>query len=149
MQRQRASTTFNRLTPFAARTCSGGLIATTVIFAAITLSPFAPGQVGKPLRGSSDIELYRAEVERIRHGEGYYDAAAAELIARGYPTQSVFNWRTPLPMWFIGHLPDPVLGRALLGLLAAGVMVLGFEAMARDAATVHALQIPLICVAGR
>ena len=32
----------------------------------------------------------------IHAGQSYYDAAAAELTARGYPTHSVFNWRTPL-----------------------------------------------------
>ena len=52
------------------------------------------------------MALYRAEVDRIRNGEGYYQAAAAELTARGYPTRSVFNWRTPLPMWLLGKHAD-------------------------------------------
>ena len=45
--------------------------------------------------------------DRIRAGEGYYQVAAEELVERGYPTRSVFNWRTPLPMWTAhAFLPD-------------------------------------------
>jgi hypothetical protein len=82
--------------------------------------------------GEGDVALYWAEVERIHAGAGYYEAAAAELTSRGYPTRSVFNWRTPLPMWLIGRMPDLVGGKVLLGLLALGVLVLGFELIARE-----------------
>jgi hypothetical protein len=78
------------------------------------------------------VALYRAEVDRIHNGEGYYQAAAAELTARGYPTRSVFNWRTPLPMWLLGKLPAAAWGRALLGALSLALVLMAFEALARE-----------------
>jgi hypothetical protein len=44
---------------------------------------------------SSDLDLYKAIVERMREGDSYYGAAHDELVERGYGTRSVFNWRTP------------------------------------------------------
>ena len=87
------------VTPVQARAVLGALAAAAVLCVAVTFSPLASGWVGKPGRGEGDTALYRAEVDRIRAGEGYYEAASAELVQRGYPTASVFNWRTPLPMW--------------------------------------------------
>ena len=81
------------------------------------------------------MALYRAEVDRIHSGEGYYQAAAAELTARGYPTRSVFNWRTPLPVWLLGKMPAVVLGKALLGAMALLLMLMAFEAVARERMT--------------
>src|SRR5258708_5422423 len=78
------------------------LFLATGLFVAITFSPLKSGFADAPNRGPGDIELYRAEVDRIHAGESYYDTIAAELRARGYPTRSVFNWRMPLPVWFIG-----------------------------------------------
>ena len=125
-------TGYARLTPFQARAVLAALLLTTALFVGITLSPLARGQVGKPLVGAGDLALYRAEIDRIRTGEGYYQAAAEELTSRGYPTRSVFNWRTPLPTWLIGHLPDPMFGKVLLCLLAAALILLSFEALSRE-----------------
>jgi hypothetical protein len=86
-----------------------------------------------PAQGDGDTGLYRAEISRIHAGEGYYQAAAKELVARGYPTQSVFNWRTPLPVWALGKLPDPGLGKAISILLALALVTLGFEWISREA----------------
>jgi hypothetical protein len=99
--------------------------------------------VGRDRGGEGDIALYKAEVDRIRDGQGYYEAAAEELVARGYPTRSVFNWRTPLPMWLLGKLPSPAQSKAILGLLALATMILGFEALAREQG--HGLGRPLAC----
>jgi hypothetical protein len=52
-----------------------------------------------------DLDCYRRIVERVHNGEGYYAAAYEELTRRGYPTQSVFNWRLPLLAWVMGHMP--------------------------------------------
>jgi hypothetical protein len=139
------STGYAKLTPLAARAVLAGLVLTTALLVWITLSPFARGQVDKPPRGPSDVELYRAVADRIHRGEGYYDASAAEMVPRHYPTRSVFNWRTPLLLWGIGHLPSPSDGKILLGFLAVGLMILAFEAMARDAG--QGIIAPLICVA--
>jgi hypothetical protein len=69
---------------------------------AVSLSPMASGFADAPSRGASDVDLYHAEVERIARGESYYSAAGAELHERGYPTRSIFNWRTPLPKNVLG-----------------------------------------------
>jgi hypothetical protein len=123
---------FERLTPRGARLVLGATAAVTLFFIAITLSPLASGFADAPDRGASDIELYRAEVARVHQGEGYYDSAAAELAARGYPTRSVFNWRTPLPVWLLGILPDPGVGRTLLSLLALSGIAIATHFVARD-----------------
>ena len=123
---------FERLTPWQARLVLAVTAAVALLFVAITLSPLASGFADAPSRGASDIELYRAEVDRIHEGEGYYDAAAKELTARGYPTRSVFNWRPPLPVWLLGVLPDPRIGRTLLSLLAVAAILFASHFIAND-----------------
>lgn len=104
-----------------------------LFFVAITFSPLKSGYADAPDRGPGDVELYRAEVERIHAGEGYYQAAAAELRPRGYPTRSIFNWRTPLPVWLIGAVPDRAIAKSLLGLAALALLGLAFGLLHRDA----------------
>ena len=94
------------------------------------------------------MALYRAEVDRIHRGEGYYQAAAAELTPRGYPTRSVFNWRTPLPMWLLGKLPAAAIGKVLLGGLALLLVLMAMEALAREENTVTHTQTPRDCGRG-
>lgn len=105
----------------------------TVAALVVSLSPLKSGFADRPSRGPGDVALYRAEVDRIGRGEGYYEAAATELRARGYPTRSRLNWRTPLPMAFLGWLPDPRLGQALLAGLGLLALVWAFDAVAADA----------------
>ena len=62
----------------------------------------------------SDVDLYRAVVDRVHAGQGYYPALRAELLDRGYPTSNTFNWRMPVPLALLGHLPDPAWGKFLL-----------------------------------
>ena len=57
---------------------------------------------------------------------------ATELQARGYPTRSVFNWRTPLPMWLLGVLPGEAAGRVIIGGLAALLLGLGVHVTVRE-----------------
>jgi hypothetical protein len=106
------------------------VILVTIVMAlfcvAITFSPLRSGYADAPDRGPGDFALYRAEIERVHAGESYYDAAADELVARGYPTRSVFNWRTPLPMWLLGKLPDARIGQTALALAALGMIALAF-----------------------
>jgi hypothetical protein len=70
-----------------------------------------------------DLKCYRAIVERIHNGEGYYQAADQELRTRGYPTRSVFNWRLPFLALFLGNLPNPLMGQ-VLGIMLSGVTVI-------------------------
>jgi hypothetical protein len=121
-----------RLAQREARLVLGAWAAVSMLLVGVTVSPRASGFAHLADRGPGDVDLYRAEVERIRAGEGYYQAASAELHARGYPTRSVFNWRTPLPMWLVGTLAHPG-GTIVLGALALAVLLLGFELTAREA----------------
>jgi hypothetical protein len=98
----------------------------TLLSVAVTLSPLRSGYADAPDRGPGDLALYRAEIARIRGGEGYYEAANAELRQRGYPTRSLFNWRTPLPMWLIAKLPHPQMGWWLLCALALAAVFYSF-----------------------
>ena len=83
------------------------IIGTAVLFVAITLSPLKSGYADAPDRGPGDVALYRAEIDRLHAGESYYSVAGDELRPAGYPTRSVFNWRTPLPMWLVADCPTP------------------------------------------
>ncbi len=127
-----ATNGFDRLTPWQARAVLAGTIVAAAALAAVSLSPLASGFADAPDRGVSDIELYRAEIARVHIGQSYYDAAAAELSARGYPTKSAFNWRMPLPVWPLGLLPDPEIGHALLAILALASILLAVHFVARD-----------------
>lgn len=115
-----------------ARVVLAMLFLATSLFVAITFSPFKSGFADAPNRGVGDVELYRAEVDRIHAGEPYYDVLASELRQRGYPTRSVFNWRLPLPVWGIGLLPDISLARGLLGLLGLTLICLSFKWLADE-----------------
>ncbi len=84
-------------------------------------------------RGGHDLVLYKRIVARVHGGQNYYEAAAIELPAGGYPTQSVFNWRLPTYAWLFGFLPQPRLGQGLLVVLALVAAVLPLRALAEEA----------------
>lgn len=110
-----------------------------LFFAAISLSSLRSGFADGPARGPGDVALYRAEIDRVHEGESYYVAAANELRSRGYPTRSVFNWRTPLPVWLVGKLPEIALGKAVLGAVAIGLLLLAFSLMVEEGGSRQAL----------
>ena len=126
------TTGYARLRPLAARVVLGVIALAMVAGVAVTLSPLGSTNYVPGRKEPGDVPLYRSEVDRIHNGEGYYHAAAVELTARGYPTQSVFNWRVPLPMWLIGNLPSVTFGMVLLGAMALLLMLLAFEALAGE-----------------
>ncbi len=125
-------TGYSRLSAWQARAVLAILALGALFCIEVALSPLWQGNVERSRRGAGDAALYRAEVDRIHKGEGYYQAAAAELTARGYPTLSVFNWRTPLPMWFIGRLPRSEWAKYFLGALSLGLIIFAFQALARE-----------------
>jgi len=88
-----------------------------------------------PAQGGSDLRLYRSIVERVHEGENYYDAAGTELRTQGYPTGSVFNWRTPVYAWVIGKLPAPFWAQVLLVLLALVTLLMAFGVVQRASGT--------------
>src|SRR5262249_35790545 len=75
-------------------------------------------------KGEGDLILFRRVVERVHFGENYYDAWGHEVRARGYPAQSVFNWRLPLFAWLNGNLPNLIWGQLLLCALALATVLL-------------------------
>jgi hypothetical protein len=123
---------FARLSPPVARGVLFITVAVIISFVGISVSPLAGGFATQKPSGPGDVHLYVAEIQRISHGEGYYQAASHELHAWGYPTLSVFNWRTPLPMWLIGKLPNEVLGRLLIGGLAILLLGLALAVTVRE-----------------
>ena len=75
-----------------------------------------------PVGVSRDIDTFKAIVSRLRAGESYYQVVGSELRRRGYPTLSVFNWRTPLLHTSISIMP-PGIARAALMVLAGLLLV--------------------------
>ena len=137
---------FAAISPQAARTALRITGLMIVLLVAVSLSPWASGFADKPSRGAGDVQLYRAEIDRIAAGEGYYQAADEELHQRGYPTRSVFNWRTPLPMWLLGVLPGEIFGRLIIGILAGAALLLTVIVLRREAGVCSALLGGLIMV---
>jgi hypothetical protein len=104
---------------------------TALLLVAVTFSPLRSGFADAPSRGAGDVELYQAEAARIAAGDSYYAAVEGELRERGYPMQSVFNWRTPLPVWLVAVLPQG--GAQVLLIGTAGVMwLLGLALLGRE-----------------
>jgi len=130
-----------------ARLTLGVFLLTAALFVAVTFSPLKSGFADAPDRGPNDFELYRAEVDRIGSGQSYYDAAAAELTARGYPTGSIFNWRTPLPVWLVGHLPDSAMANVILALAGLVLVLLSFQLLA-DEGSVNQAIVGVLLLAG-
>ena len=122
---------FQRLAPLTARVVLGVFAAFTIVCVATTLSPLVIDNTRVEHEGEGDIPLYWADIKRMRAGESYYEALSHELRPRGYPTKSVFNWRSPLPVWLVAKLPDPG-GRVLLCIATAGVFVYGFRILERE-----------------
>lgn len=90
------------------------------------LSVGPPPKLGGPVGVQGDVALYTAVVERLHAGEDYYDVMGVELQSRGFPVSSVFNWRTPLHLELIAHLPALDGARALL--LAVAICAIGLSA---------------------
>ena len=82
----------------------------------------------------TDLMLYRAVVERVSHGENYYEAAAAEQRARSYPTAPAPVFREPTLAWTLAALKTDGLRRAVVIGLSLITFVALMEALARSIA---------------
>ena len=110
----------------------GGLaVLSLAVAGCLSVSLGPPPKLGN-VKGPLDVELYYAVTQRVQAGQAYCDALGGELQARGYPTRSVFNWRTPLHTELIAHLPSLAWARVLLLLAAACAIGLSAAAMCRD-----------------
>jgi hypothetical protein len=91
-------------------------IAASILFGLWTV--LSPAQ-GSKSGGQSDLALYRAVIERVRHGEPYELAAVAEHRARRYPVKPFVAVRPPVLALALARLPREGIGDVALGLLAA------------------------------
>jgi hypothetical protein len=83
-------------------------------------------------KGGGDVALFGAVEQRVRGGEGYYEAMGSELRSRGYQSRSIFNWRTPLHLSLIARLPTPGWAWLLLVIVTSAAIAMAFVAMCRD-----------------
>lgn len=91
------------------------------MIACVVTALTAPAPRAMP--GEGDVALYRAIVERVRAGEGYYDAAGSELRGRGYGLRSPLNWRMPT----LAYLAATPIAKPLLIVVAAVAVALGLR----------------------
>jgi len=82
-------------------------------------------------KSGEDLRCYYAIAGRIHAGEGYYQAAYQELQRRGYPTDSVFNWRLPFLATLLGKLPSPEAGQVIAILLSFFTLWLWIDVAAK------------------
>ena len=124
---QSSATSFRRLNRWQA------LLVVVLVAATIEAGLAATREPVPPVSGtdSDDLSLYAQVVQRVHSGEEYYDALGGELRTRGYPTSSVFNWRTPLHLVLIARLPSPIWAQALLLIGAACAVGLAVIATCR------------------
>ena len=101
----------------------------TVLAFVVCLFASRSGKPNTPLNvsGFTDPEILERIVDRVRHGDGYYQAAGTELRADHFHVRSVFNWREPLYAWFLAASPRPIFGQLLLGALTIAMTLLGFR----------------------
>ena len=90
-----------------------------------------------------DSVLFSAVVQRLRSGESYYAAMGTELQARGYPTASPFNWRTPLHLWLLASVTTTG-GRVILAALAIAALALMLPVSRAPRATLMAVGVPVV-----
>jgi hypothetical protein len=101
-----------------------GMVACLLV--ALTPDPNPP--LVPPPGSTSDLDLFRRVVDDVRAGEHYHDACHHEELALGYPTRSVFNYRTPTCTWLLAIVPSVEWGQALLCLgVLVGVGLAGFD----------------------
>ncbi len=75
-----------------------------------------------------DVALYRALVQRMSAGEGYYEAAGDEQHQRGYATKPFLTWRLPTAAWIISRLGE-VWAANVLRLLALLALLAWVQAL--------------------
>lgn len=106
--------------------------------------------------GLDDHALHAACVTRIARGEPYYAAVGTELRARGYPSASLPNWRTPLHYRFVAALGTTGSKALLLtaGMLAVVAAAAAFSRRSRAAGLAAAIvlfgtMLPILFTPGR
>jgi hypothetical protein len=101
------------------------LLAAAMLLSLLTaLTPDPHPSFDPPPGSTGDLDLFRRVVQGVSLGDTFYDATQREFRAHGYPTRSVFNWRTPCYAWLLGRVTGVEPGRWLLmiGVITAVVM---------------------------
>jgi hypothetical protein len=95
------------------------------LFAAVTISLVRAGRTAQvtqatgqvPRTAFTDSDMHALVIERLRRGEGYYDALGAELRRNGFSARPVFHWRTPAFFWALAQMRSSYVARGLLMVL--------------------------------
>jgi hypothetical protein len=113
-----------------ARIKLGSLAFATIGLVAIALTRDPNPPLEPPPGATCDREVFERIVARVRAGDRFHDATQEELRSHGYPTRSVFNWRTPCYAWLLGSLPSGTWGQALLlGLALVVLTMVAFDVL--------------------
>jgi hypothetical protein len=107
-------------------------VAMTAFCLAVSLTPDPDPPFVAPPGATSDLDVFRRIVERVRVGDGYYDASQQELRSHGYPTRSVFNWRTPVFAWLLTSPPGEPFWKGMLMAAALASVLIWCRAMLEE-----------------
>lgn len=119
------------------------LVAAAMYSAASTPTPVPGPDAGDT---GADAHLYRAIVERVRVGDGYYAAAAAEQRARRFPLFPFVTVRQPLVASVVAVLGGEDHARvALLGVMIMVTLVVAHTLRAKGVSTRQLLLAVLAC----
>jgi hypothetical protein len=121
-----------RFDNLSARDCVIALMALAMVLFASLLSPnyVAPDRPPPPqivatdgqTTAMSDIRLYKNVIARVRIGEGYYEAMAAEHRRHNFPLKPFITVRPPTLAWINASL-GPTLTLGLFGLLIMAALL--------------------------
>lgn len=103
------------LHPVTARIVLLLLLGVTLFLVRASRTTHVAGQVAKT--AFTDSDMHTLVIERLRRGEGYYDALGVELRRNGYGVRPIFHWRTPAFLWVIAQMRSSYVARAVLMVL--------------------------------
>lgn len=108
-----------------------------LLMVAMGRAPLVPAHAATAVAPEGDLVSYQRIIERMRGGAAYYTAAHEVLVADGYGTRSVFNWRTPAWPMLLAALPVGW-GQGLLAALALAAVLMVYRMMREDGGAVVA-----------
>lgn len=117
-----------------------------LVMVAMGRAPLVPADAGVVAAPEGDLVSYQRIIDRMRAGADYYTAAHEVLVADGYGTRSVFNWRTPAWPVLLAALPAGWGQGILAGLALAGLLMV-YRMMREDGGIVVAV-LATLAVAG-